>query len=298
MGRVAFLLLAVGLAVVAVGGRWEEVRAALARLGAGPLAVSLLLCLAGLVAYAQCWRALLAELGSPLPVRPAGRIFFLGQLGKYLPGSVWPVLAQMELGRDHGVPRRRSAAVFVLFLAVLLAVAGILAAALLPWTAGGVVHRFRWLLVAGLALALVLHPRALSALVGVGSRLLGRPGLDRPLRGRGLAVAGGWALVSWLLLGAHVEVLAVGLGADPARALPLCLGGFALAWAAGLLVVVVPAGAGVREVVLVAVLAPVLSTPPAVALAVASRALLTVGDLICAGGFAGASRPRRRANVA
>jgi hypothetical protein len=35
------------------------------------------------------------------------RILFLGQLGKYLPGSVWPVLAQMELGKTYRVPRHR-----------------------------------------------------------------------------------------------------------------------------------------------------------------------------------------------
>ena len=30
---------------------------------------------------------------------------FLGQLGKYVPGSVWPVLAQMELGAGYGLSR-------------------------------------------------------------------------------------------------------------------------------------------------------------------------------------------------
>ncbi len=45
---------------------------------------------------------LLNDLGSPLPPAGSLRVFFLGQLGKYVPGSVWPAVAQMELGRDYG----------------------------------------------------------------------------------------------------------------------------------------------------------------------------------------------------
>ena len=53
----------------------------------------------------QAWQVLLAGLGSPLRTTTAGRIFFIGQLGKYIPGSVWPILTQMELGAaGQGAP--------------------------------------------------------------------------------------------------------------------------------------------------------------------------------------------------
>jgi len=38
------------------------------------------------------------------------RIFFVGQLGKYLPGSLWALLVQMELSRKAGIPRSRGLA--------------------------------------------------------------------------------------------------------------------------------------------------------------------------------------------
>ena len=57
------------------------------------------------------WRVLMADLGSPLHVAPSAGIFFVGQLGKYLPGSVWSVLAQAEMGARLDVPRRRSGVV-------------------------------------------------------------------------------------------------------------------------------------------------------------------------------------------
>ena len=44
------------------------------------------------------WRVLLGDLGTRLPAAPASSIFFVGQLGKYLPGSVWTVVAQAEMG--------------------------------------------------------------------------------------------------------------------------------------------------------------------------------------------------------
>ena len=52
------------------------------------------------------WRALLADLGSPLHVAPASGVFLVGQLGKYLPGSVWSVLAQAEIAGQQRVDNK------------------------------------------------------------------------------------------------------------------------------------------------------------------------------------------------
>jgi hypothetical protein len=77
-------------------------------------------------------------------------------------------------------------------------------------------------------------------------------------------------------------VLAVDLGASDDLLLPLCVGAFALASVAGLLVVPLPAGAGVREAVLVVALSPVLPAGQSLLLALVSRAILTAGDLTVA----------------
>ena len=65
-----------------------------------------------------------------LPV--AGRIFFVGQLGKYLPGSVWPVVMQAELGRDHHIPRRRTMTVSLVAQLLSFATALLVAVLVLP----------------------------------------------------------------------------------------------------------------------------------------------------------------------
>jgi len=107
--RAAFGLVAVGLAGWAIASRRELVVDALLRMQGRWLLVAALATLANLVLTWMAWRAVLADLGSRLPFRPAARIFFVGQIGKYVPGSLWPVVVQAELGRDHGVARRRSA---------------------------------------------------------------------------------------------------------------------------------------------------------------------------------------------
>jgi uncharacterized membrane protein YbhN (UPF0104 family) len=291
--RVAFLLLAVALAVVALAREWPAVSDALGRLPAWAWAASVPLALAGLLASMLSWRAVLADLGSPLPATAAARVYFVGQLGKYVPGSVWPVLAQMEMASGHGVPRRRSAAAFTVSVVVALSTGLLVACAslpVLPGELGGV----RWLALLAPLFVVLLVPAVLNRVLGAAMSAGGREATESPLSGRGSARAAGWALAAWLCFGAQVWVVALAFGAEqPLRTLALGVGGYTLAWSAGFLFVVAPAGAGVREVALVAALSPVLGSGEAIAAALLSRVLLTAGDLVAAGVAALGSRGRR-----
>jgi hypothetical protein len=281
--RWSFVAVAVALCVLGIRGQWPAVRTALGHLGVLPVAGALLAVLLGLAAGMQEWRALLAALGSPLPARAAARVVFIGQLGKYVPGSIWPVLAQMELGRAYQVPRRRSATASLLTMLFSLA-AGLLAALLtLPWLAGGATAGYRWAFVLVPVLVAGLHPRVLNPVLRRLLRLVGRAPLDQPLTGRAVATALAWALASWVPYGAQVWLLAARLGAPPGRAAVVAVGGFAFAWCVGFLAVFVPAGVGVREVLLVAALGTVLTVGDATAVALVSRLLMTLGDLCVAG---------------
>ena len=84
-------------------------------------------------------------------------------------------------------------------------------------------------------------------------------------------------------------------GVPAGRTALLAAGGFAFAWSVGFLVVFAPAGAGIRDVLLVAILGPVLGVGSATAVALVSRALMTAGDLLTAAlaGWSGRA-PRSR----
>lgn len=275
--RWGFLLVAVGLCVYTVVRQWAQVRGALGHLGLPVILASFVGVALAMIAAAQVWRVLVSAMGSPLSPRAAARITFVGQLGKYLPGSIWPVLAQMELANAHQVPRHRGATASVLAMVVSLCGGLLVAVVALPFTAPS--SGYRWFLLAAPLLLAVLHPRLLNPILRIGTR--GRASLDA-LGARAMLVALGWSLLSWLCYGLPIWLLATRLGAAAGQTVLIAIGGFAFAWSIGFLVVIAPAGAGVRDVLLVASLSVVLGTADATAIALVSRLLMTAGDVLAA----------------
>jgi glycosyltransferase 2 family protein len=291
--RWGFVAVAVGLGCYWVVLHWAEVSSALGRLGFLAVAGALIAVLLGLLASMQVWRVLLAGLGSPLPVRPAARVLFIGQLGKYLPGSIWPVLAQMELGAEHQVPRLRSASASVLAMLVSVLTGLLTALVTLPFVAHS--SSYRWVFLAAPVVVVCLHPKVLNHILNRVLRLARRPPLEQPLSGRAMAAALAWSLCTWICYGLQMWLLATQVGLSPGSGAVLATGGFAFAWCVGFLVVFAPAGAGIREVLLIATFSPVIGVGAATAVTLVSRVLLTAGDFIMAGGAAGLGRrPARR----
>ncbi|RCV55719.1 hypothetical protein DEF23_10045 [Marinitenerispora sediminis] len=288
------VLVVLGCAAVALHARWDEASDALAALPPWAVAVSLLAGLAGLGAQMMAWRALLADLGSPLPVLVAARIMFVGQLGKYVPGSVWAFVAQVELAKDRAVARRRGLAATVLAVLVTLTVNLVVAAVTLPLASGAAAREWWWALALAPVLLAALHPRVVTRVLGLLSRWSRRDGGAEPERvsGRGMAAAIGWSAVAWVPLAVHVWALVAGTGGAGSAALPAAAGAYALAWTLGVLVVVAPAGLGVRELVLVVGLAPVLEPGAALVVATLSRLLMTAADLLWAGAAVLGARDR------
>jgi len=281
--RLGFLLAAVGLSVWAVASRWGEVSLDLRQIGWPRLLLCAPAMVGGLVFGMLSWRAVLRGLGSPLGSTDGGRIYFLGQLGKYLPGSVWPVLAQMELGRDHEIPRRRSVGALIIAVVVSLATGLIIAGVTVPFVAGDE-HPVLWWLTAPVPLLVVLLlPGVLLAVLRRLPVLNLGAALPAALPGRSMAAAVAWSGLGWISYGVHVALLAGAFPSGGAGSLAVAsLGGYPLAWAAGMIAFMLPAGAGARDVTLVLALSAVVTTNTAIAVAVVSRAVTTGCDLALA----------------
>lgn len=267
---------------IAASREWGLVRGTVRELSPATLVGAQLLLVAGLIASAMTWRATLLALGERVGFAASAKIYFVGQLGKYVPGSLWAFLLQMEMSTRANVARNRAltaslgAALFNLITAgglTLLSVWAVLPLGawifvLLPVVLGAVLFS--------------LEPRVLTWGVNRFLRLMRRPLLERPISWRGSAGAAGWSTASWVAYGLALWLLTTQLGVSSGEALPLCIGGMALAMSAGFLVVIAPSGIGVREAVIVATLAPVLDHQRAFALALVMRLLFTVGDLLVA----------------
>jgi uncharacterized membrane protein YbhN (UPF0104 family)/SAM-dependent methyltransferase len=289
--RYGFLLAVVVLAVLTVRDRYSQVAHGISELSAASVVGALAAVAVSLWLSMLSWRRVLADLGSPLPLSASARVFFVGQLGKYLPGSVWPVLAQMELARDHGVPRPRSGAAAVVAIGLGLVSALIVAGALLPFAVSGT--GWRLLVIAGLVVSLAIaSPPVLNRLLAGGLRLLRRAPMETALTARGLATATGYAVASWVTQGLAVYALALSLGSG-AVLLPLSLGSYAAASALGIAVIIAPAGLGVREPAIVAALAGQLGAGGALVVALAIRLALTIADL-CTGAVLAALPTQRK----
>lgn len=296
--RLVLLVLVCVAAGWALYTHWGQARDALLDLPPWAPPTAILAGMAGLAAQMMAWRALLAGLGSPLSHRVAARVMFVGQLGKYLPGSVWAFVAQVELARDHDVPRTRGATATLLAVAVTGATGLAVAAVALPLSSAEAARRWWWALALAPLLLAALHPRVVGWGVGLAARPFARfravtEAGPSDVGGRAIAAAVAWTLLAWVPLGAHLWLLTWAVSGDPLSSLGPAVGAYTLAWTLGLLVVFAPAGLGVREAVLVVALAPVVDAGAALVLAVLSRLVMTVADLAWAGAGLLASRGRR-----
>lgn len=288
VGRVVLLVLVLAAAGYALWVNWDAVADTVGSMSwwqFGPAAVLVAL---GITCGTLSWQVLLDDLGEPIGARRGSQVFLVGQLGKYLPGSVWAYVLQLELGRRAGLARARvfSATVFSLMVAVVAAlVAG--AVALPQIVAEKPSLTWLWWLYVLLPIGLLcLHPRILTYGASLGFRLLRRPRPTHPVSARTVVHSLGWALGSYVCYGTHLWLLARGEGSIGAEQILLCVGAMGIGMVAGLVAVVLPSGAGVRELVLVTALAPLVGTGPALAFAAVSRVLFTLADLAMAGGAA------------
>jgi hypothetical protein len=281
VARIVVAVAVIAALVWGVARNWTEIRADLSRVSSGLLLLSFLPAAAGTWLTMLGWRVVLSDLGSPLHVAPAAGVFFVGQLGKYLPGSVWTVLVQADMASHLHVPRRRTgvAGLVTIGLSVLTGLlVGIPALPLLLHDSG---ESLGWLLLTLPVLALLLWPTLLNRMITVGLRLLRREPLDGALSGRAVVTTVVLYVLAWVLFGVHVLVLALAIGSGSSAVLA-SLSGYGLAGSLGMLTVILPAGLGARDGVLALVLASSMPVSAGTAVAILSRFVVTVVDVLAA----------------
>jgi uncharacterized membrane protein YbhN (UPF0104 family) len=239
---------------------WRRHPVDFAHTDGGVFAAAVVASVVAVTAYGLVWPFLLRRLGTPVSFSWIG-LFFKGQLGKYLPGSVWQYAGRVSLARSRGVPAQR-AFVSVVAEVAYSAIAAALASSLLLGSLAGT----SIILGSVALLALVFALRRASPLLAAGP----------PATGLYLAVWGLYGLAFWTTGRA--------LFAVPVSELPRYIGVFALGWLAGLVAVFAPGGIGVREAVIAALLSTRLGQADAIVLAAVSRIVLSAVDLAAAAG--------------
>ncbi|MFF3720199.1 lysylphosphatidylglycerol synthase domain-containing protein [Streptomyces prasinus] len=284
---VLFVAAVVAGAYLALRGQdWSVLAGLFHRGSAAALLGAVVVSAAGLLCGARSWMLTLSVIAVPVPLGTGTRMFFVGFLGKFVPGRVWGLIVQIRMGERAGATKAQMAGTYLVNLVVVLLTGGTVGMLVAPTVLADGVW---WLLLPLTLLAvLVARPDLIHGFAGLAARIGRRPPPPPFARPRALRRAIAYQTVAWVLSGLHVWVIAVLLGAAPLPALPAAVGGFALATVVGTLVVFAPDGAGVRELLLVPALAPVLPLSAAIATALGSRVLTLVAELVTSGTALGA----------
>lgn len=276
-----FVGAAIGVAGVAfvvrtLVSRRDEVADAFSRASLWPLAGSLALGLCAMTLIGWIWTGMIRARGHGHDRALAMSWYFTGQLGKYVPGGIWPIVGRAEMAARSGVPRTDAYAstglsMVTTYMAAAIAISiGSLASGMyrVPGVAVLVALAAGWWLFSRAG----LRSRALGLLGRLGANV---QSLTDPGRLARLTVA---HVPSWVLMSLSTSVTAAAFGADIGLADMLFV--TSTSWLVGFVVVGVPGGIGVREAVFTSLAGGIVGTPMAVSLALVSRVVFIAVDLV------------------
>ncbi|MCP3799662.1 flippase-like domain-containing protein [Allokutzneria sp. A3M-2-11 16] len=287
--RRALLVLVLAAAGWALYSHWGGVSKTLVTVPWHSTVLSQLAVVLGIACGTLGWQTIVDGLGKPIGAFRGAQIMLVGSLGKYVPGSVWAYLLQMELGRQAGLPRARVFTATLINLGVGVVASlllGVLALPVMMSSTPGLVWLYL-LLPIGL---IALHPKVLTWGASLVLRVLKKAPLDHVLPWSTVGRSLGYALLSYVLFGVHLWLLSISSGPVSVRVLLLCAGAVAIGMTVGLIAFILPSGAGVRELVLVSALSTTMPVEQAIAFTLVSRLMFTVADIAMAGAAAGLAR--------
>ena len=251
--RLAKISTAIGIVIAVAGGvfvvraiaqQWSSVRSSLDHAQPEWLVAGVVGAALAMLAIALPWRHALRLVGIEAPLAACVTWYFVGEIGKYVPGGIWPVVGRAELARRGGHPRSGAYASVALSLGALYLAGMLMVAVLLPLRFLGDGNSWLWVLVLlpiGLAM---LHHRPLGWMVGRAERVMKRKlTVQIPQWSSSLGLVLRY-VPSWLLIGTATWCVARAF--DPSVSWMTIAPAAMLSWVVGFVLVPVPGGVGVR----------------------------------------------------
>ena len=267
--------------------QWDNVRVTVSGIDVrwGYLLLSSLLVLSAYALLIGTWRLMLRAWRENLEPVDAAHIWFVSNLGKYIPGKVWQIAAMAAMAQQRGVsPIAATGSSLVVnlanivsgFLLVLATGASVLRLSVSsgPWIGGAVSLM--------LLAALLGLPILLPYLAQVARSVTGREFNIPQIPARAVWYSAIGTALAWILYGIAFKMLAASMGLSNAGATGEYIAVYTSSYLVGYLTLIAPGGIGVRETMLVAGLSTMglASEPNAWVLAVVSRLWLTVLEIV------------------
>jgi glycosyltransferase 2 family protein len=261
---------------------WNEVARTGPRLRPrwGLLALSSVLVLLAYAVLVETWRRVLGAWDRTLPWGESARIWFVSNLGRYVPGKLWQIGAMGVMAQRQGIsPIAATGSAIVINLVNLLVGFGVvllLGAEVFENTVAAV------LAVVATAAAVVAAPLVLPWLARTLGRVMGKSlAIPRlPIAAIWLAAIG--SLLAWLLYGTAFHVFVAGtIGSAPGRTVSY-IAAYTASYLIGYVMLFAPGGIVFREAALATFLTRLglMTAADATVIAVASRLWLTVLEVV------------------
>ncbi|HUE96707.1 MAG TPA: lysylphosphatidylglycerol synthase domain-containing protein [Longimicrobiaceae bacterium] len=245
------------------------------------LIVSIALHVAGLIVGVAAWKLLLRNLGYPVGLRGLARVWFLSGLGRYIPGKIWQFVGAAHLGTGSGLPALVTVTSLAAHTFFFVVAAALVAVYLVPLESLGLASSaalgFR---VTAPLLLLLLHPWVIRRVLHLLRRLSGRDLGEWSGTWRAAISVAAVATVAWVITGSALFLFIRSLVPIEAAAAPAVVGINGLAFVAGYLVFIAPAGLGAKEGALAALLSIYLPISVAALIAVAARLWTVAAEIL------------------
>ncbi len=232
---------------------------------------------------AWIWGRVLRYTGYPVSYRDAFEIYFIGNLGHYIPGKVWTVAGVAWLAERRGIPPvvAGAAAVFAQAYSIISSLAFfpvflIFSNTTPSWMRPGLMIP-AILLFVGFFLFPVNMERALNFALSLLKRERVSLGLTL---GKALRLTGMY-FVSWVLFGIAFRFFVIAVTGNHGISPVLLTGAYATAYMVGYLAFFVPSGLGVRESVAGYLLASVMPAGVALLVTFLVRLPVTLVEILC-----------------
>jgi uncharacterized membrane protein YbhN (UPF0104 family) len=226
------------------------------------------------------WRQVVLSSGQRLSFPDAARIWFVSNLGKYIPGKVWAIGAMTVMARQRGVAGlvAGGSSIVVQLVSIAAGIALVLAAGTRlvdePMVAA--------LIALAVAATLVSIPLLSPPLARVIGRLTNRPTGDVSISARTIASATFRSLVAWIAYGIAFQLFVKGVLGSSGGATLSYIAVYVSSYIIGFLALFAPGGVVVRESAMIAgmVRLGLAGEADALAVAITSRIWLTVTELL------------------
>lgn len=226
--------------------------------------------------------------GFQISAKAIWQAFYLSQVAKYLPGSIWSLPGRVYLYSRFGIPLSQSTAIVAWETGLMVVGAAVLVALFPALTFGTSFLPITLVAIGGLILVVLLITRLLARPGFLEWAQTGTP-VKRPFAALASFIPTSTQItvliivytLTWLALGLAFAQTAQAVSDIPDLETWLNLSALhAATWIVGFLVIIAPGGIGVRDTLLVLGAAKIFDAPAPIIIAGLARLLWTVAELV------------------